>query len=88
MSFERSRRYEPRLIDSADGTKICADAIGNRTPGLPTIVMIPGFAMVKAAFDPIFDNSRWNSKAFLVSVTDHIDDVPSSEKEGFLFMSR
>jgi hypothetical protein len=71
MPSERFGRYESRLVKSADGTKIYADAIGNRTPGLPTIVMIPGFAMVKAAFNPIFEDNRWTSKAFLVSVTEH-----------------
>lgn len=62
------------MVKSADGTEIYADAVGNRSPGIPTIVMIPGFSMVKAAFDSIFEDHKWTSNAFLVSelITHHV----------------
>ncbi|KAJ3569560.1 hypothetical protein NP233_g4963 [Leucocoprinus birnbaumii] len=58
--------YEPTIIKSADGTNICADAIGSRAAGSPVLVLIHGFSVVKEAFDPIFHDPKWIHHAFLV----------------------
>lgn len=59
--------YEPRLVNSADGTKICADAAGNRAADCPVIVLIHGFSVIKEAFDSMFEDPKWVHHAFLVS---------------------
>jgi hypothetical protein len=60
-------KYPSRFVKSADGTKIYADATGNRSPGLPTIVLIHGGAMMKEAYNPIIEDPRWTSRVFLAS---------------------
>lgn len=67
MSLESYTIYEPRLIKSADGTQISADAIGNRGPDRPVIVLIHGFSVIKESFDPIFEDPNWIHNAFLVN---------------------
>lgn len=67
MTVEHSVKLESRFVKSADGTEIYTDAAGNRSPSVPTIVMIPGFTMVGAAFNAIFEDPKWLSNAFLVS---------------------
>jgi len=57
-----------RFIKSADGTEIYADAIGTRSPGTPVLILIHGAFMVKGAFDPIFEDPKWTSSVFLVSL--------------------
>lgn len=66
MASQFFTKIESRFVTSADGTQILADAIGNRSPEFPVIVMIHGFCMIGAAFDPMFDDSQWTSNAFLV----------------------
>ncbi|KAJ3552663.1 hypothetical protein NP233_g12827 [Leucocoprinus birnbaumii] len=58
--------FKSRFIKSADGTEIYTDAAGTRSPGNPTIVLLAGFSMVKECFNPIFDDPKWMSNAFLV----------------------
>ncbi len=60
------KRYESHFIKSADGTEIYADAVGNRSPDSPTIVLIHGGCMIKGVFDPIFEDTKWTSSVFLV----------------------
>lgn len=59
--------YGQRLVKSADGTEISADAIGNRAPECPVIVLIHGFSMLKEVFNPMFEDSKWTQNNFLVS---------------------
>lgn len=66
MASQFFTKIESRFVTSADGTQILADAIGNRSPEFPVIVMIHGFCMIGAAFDPMFDDPQWTSNAFLV----------------------
>ncbi|KXN82162.1 hypothetical protein AN958_02971 [Leucoagaricus sp. SymC.cos] len=66
MNFSAFDLLESRFVTSADGTQIYTDAIGNRFSNAPAVIMIPGFSMVKAAFDAIFNDSQWTSNAFLV----------------------
>lgn len=66
MTINSPKVLKSRFVKSADGTEIYADAAGNCSPSVPVIVMIPGFSMVKAAFDPIFEDPKWTSNAFLV----------------------
>lgn len=66
MPSQSFTKIESCSVTSADGTQIHADAIGNRSPEFPVIVLIHGFCMVGAAFDPMFDDPQWTSNAFLV----------------------
>ncbi|KAF9449217.1 alpha/beta-hydrolase [Macrolepiota fuliginosa MF-IS2] len=66
MAVNHPMKYDSRWVKSADGTEIYTDAAGNRSPGSPVIVLIHGFSMVKAVFDPIFEDPKWTSQAFLV----------------------
>ncbi len=66
MSAQSLPKLESRVVISADGTRLHADAIGSRSPSSPVIVMIHGFGMVKAAFDSMFNDPQWISNAFLV----------------------
>ncbi|KAF9444796.1 alpha/beta-hydrolase [Macrolepiota fuliginosa MF-IS2] len=58
--------FESRFIKSADDTEIYADAAGTRSPAAPVLVLIHGFSMNKAAFNPMFEDRKWLSSAFLV----------------------
>ncbi|KAF5350071.1 hypothetical protein D9756_009079 [Leucocoprinus leucothites] len=66
MAIDYSTKYEARFVKSADGTEIYTDAAGNRSPSAPIIVLIHGGSMVKESYDPIFEDPRWTSRAFLV----------------------
>jgi len=62
-------QYDSRYVRSADGTEIYADACGDRSPGSPVLILLHGAFMVKGAFDPIIEDPKWTSSAFLVSLT-------------------
>ncbi|KAF7341655.1 putative oxidoreductase ephD [Mycena sanguinolenta] len=53
-----------RLLTSADGTKIFAEARGD--PSKPAIVFIHGFGVGAMAFDDIFSDPLWLTRAYLV----------------------
>ncbi|KAF7341668.1 putative oxidoreductase ephD [Mycena sanguinolenta] len=53
-----------RLLTSADGTKIFAEGRGD--PSKPAIVFIHGFGLGAQAFDDIFNDPLWLSRAYLV----------------------
>lgn len=56
-----------KLVKSADGTTIYADAVGN--PQNPSLVFVHGFALSGAVFDRLFSNTKLNSKYYLVSTS-------------------
>ncbi|KAJ7202021.1 Alpha/Beta hydrolase protein [Mycena pura] len=53
-----------RIIKSADGTDIYAEAVGN--PSKPAVVFIHGFSMSAMAFNAIFDDPLWIADLYLV----------------------
>lgn len=54
-----------KLLKSADGTQIYADAIGN--PANPAVVFIHGFSLSSSAFDLVFNDQKWTKGLYLVS---------------------
>jgi hypothetical protein len=73
--IENSEMNISRFVQSADGTEIYADATGNRSPGAPVLVLIHGAFMVKGAFNPIFEDPKWTSSIFLVSLAGILDCI-------------
>ncbi|KAF7341617.1 putative oxidoreductase ephD [Mycena sanguinolenta] len=63
-NFGISAEAPGRLLTSADGTKIFAEARGN--PAKPAIVFIHGFGIGAMAFDDIFNDPLWLARAYLV----------------------
>jgi pimeloyl-ACP methyl ester carboxylesterase len=63
-----SIQYDSRFVKSNDGTEIYTDACGNRSPDCPVLVLIHGAFMVKGVFNPMFEDPKWTSNAFLVSL--------------------
>ncbi|KZT62281.1 alpha/beta-hydrolase [Calocera cornea HHB12733] len=65
-STKSAARYPltAKLLTSADGTPIYAEAVGD--PSKPSIVFVPGLALSAVVFDPLFDNARLLSKYYLV----------------------
>ncbi|KAJ3562281.1 hypothetical protein NP233_g9676 [Leucocoprinus birnbaumii] len=55
---------DTRMLVSADGTRIYANAVGD--PSKQAIVFIHGFCWSLIAFDDIFEDRRWTSKLYLV----------------------
>ncbi|KAJ7896286.1 Alpha/Beta hydrolase protein [Mycena olivaceomarginata] len=53
-----------RLLKSADGTEIYAEAVGDASK--PAVVFIHGFSMSSMAFNAIFADPQWISKVYLV----------------------
>lgn len=53
-----------RLLKSADGTNIYAEAVGD--PSKPAVVFIHGFSMSSIAFNAIFSDPQWIASAYLV----------------------
>lgn len=56
---------ESRMLVSADGTEIYANAVGD--PLKQAIVFIHGFVWSFMAFDDIFEDVEWMSRFYLVS---------------------
>jgi flagellar hook assembly protein FlgD len=54
-----------RMLVSADGTEIYANAVGD--PSKQAIVFIHGFVWSFMAFDDIFGDLEWTSRFYLVS---------------------
>ncbi|KAF8915012.1 Alpha/Beta hydrolase protein [Mucidula mucida] len=54
-----------RMLTSADGTPIYADATGD--PTKPALVFIHGFGLCASAFDGIFDDPEWSESLILVA---------------------
>jgi pimeloyl-ACP methyl ester carboxylesterase len=54
-----------RLLKSADGTNIYAEAVGDSSK--PAVVFIHGFSMSTIAFNAIFSDPQWIASAYLVS---------------------
>lgn len=73
MARVNPTKYESRFTRSADGTEIYTDAIGDRSPASPTIILIHWACMVKGVFDPIFEDPRWTSDAFLVRLSEGVE---------------
>lgn len=67
MMVDVFQNFESRFVKSADGTEIYTDAAGSRSPASLVVVLIHGGCMVKAAFDPMFEDPKWTSGVFLVS---------------------
>ncbi|KDQ22839.1 hypothetical protein PLEOSDRAFT_36899 [Pleurotus ostreatus PC15] len=55
---------ESKIVVSADGTEIYANAIGD--PSQPALVFMHGFSMSSLVFDAIFDDPKWSSQVYLV----------------------
>lgn len=55
---------ESKILVSADGTKLFAEAAGN--PSKPVLVFIHGFCVTGAAFDPQFEDARLHENLYLV----------------------
>ncbi|KAJ7485105.1 Alpha/Beta hydrolase protein [Mycena galericulata] len=53
-----------RIVKSADGTNIYAEALGNSSK--PAVVFIHGFSMSSIAFDAIFSDPKWINDIYLV----------------------
>lgn len=58
-----------KIVASADGTQIYADAIGD--PQKPALVFLHGFSTSASVFNDIFTNPSYSEDFFLVSVYDH-----------------
>ncbi|KAF9467592.1 Alpha/Beta hydrolase protein [Collybia nuda] len=55
---------ESKVLISADGTEIYADAIGDRAK--PALVFIHGFSLSSVVFDSIFADHEWTNHVYLV----------------------
>jgi pimeloyl-ACP methyl ester carboxylesterase len=55
---------EPKVLVSADGTEIYADAVGD--PTKLALVFIHGFALSSMVFDSIFNDPLWADQVYLV----------------------
>ncbi|KAF7328808.1 putative oxidoreductase ephD [Mycena venus] len=53
-----------RLLKSADGTEIYAEAVGDASK--PAVVFIHGFSMSSMAFNAIFSDPQWIANVYLV----------------------
>ncbi|KAJ7472010.1 Alpha/Beta hydrolase protein [Mycena latifolia] len=53
-----------RVLKSADGTDIYAEALGDSSK--PAVVLIHGFSMSSMAFDAIFGDPQWVADVYLV----------------------
>ncbi|KAJ7773619.1 Alpha/Beta hydrolase protein [Mycena maculata] len=53
-----------RVVKSADGTDIYAEAVGHSSN--PAVVFIHGFSMSSIAFDAIFSDPKWIANVYLV----------------------
>jgi hypothetical protein len=74
-----SLRDDTRMLISADGTEIYANAIGD--PSNQAIVFIHGFVWSLMAFDDIFTNPHWTNQFHLVrflvsSMCSRLNEVP------------
>ncbi|KAF8885170.1 Alpha/Beta hydrolase protein [Infundibulicybe gibba] len=73
-----------KLLTSADGTQIYAEAMGRVPgPGVPTIVFIHGLLMSLTVFDTIFADDAWSCNAYLVRY-----DVRGQGRSGHPVMKR
>lgn len=50
-------------VDSADGTRIYAEAVGD--PAKPPMVFIHGGSLSSIIFDPIFNDTKWTDRLYL-----------------------
>ncbi|KAL4258207.1 AB hydrolase superfamily protein [Pleurotus pulmonarius] len=55
---------ESKMVVSADGTEIYANAVGD--PSHPALVFLHGFSTSTLVFDAIFDSPKWSSQLYLV----------------------
>lgn len=55
-----------KLLRSADGTEIYAEAIGD--PSKPTLVFVHGIAVSSLCFDNIFTDPKWTDRVYLVGL--------------------
>ncbi|KAF4588256.1 hypothetical protein EYR38_010223 [Pleurotus pulmonarius] len=55
---------ESKVVVSADGTEIYANAVGD--PSQPALVFLHGFSTSTLVFDAIFDSPKWSSQLYLV----------------------
>lgn len=64
-----------KKVQSADGTKIYADAVGNSTN--PTLIFVHGFSSSATVFDNIFSNATNSKEFYLVSDTAFLSNFTS-----------
>lgn len=55
---------ESKVLVSADGTEVYADAVGD--PAKPAVVFIHGFSLSTIVFDTIFNDQLWIDQVYLV----------------------
>ncbi|KZT52832.1 alpha/beta-hydrolase, partial [Calocera cornea HHB12733] len=53
-----------KLVHSADGTPIYAEALGD--PSKPALVFVHGFALSLTCFDDVFSDPGWREAAYLI----------------------